>query len=751
VATLFVILALLFGGLVLLGAWLAWLAWHRSPVGVARAAALEELSVVLVELGKGLGWFTALDRALDSACDTYAAERRAARLREMPIEGIKSYTEVRVRWSALRAAGITTVHDASRWSAGQLQNIEGVGSTSAGAVAGAVARARREIEREMVAVPTDVDSSTTRAVVLAARHVLIGQRASAERREAEATQARLRATERAVREGASLFAWLLRPYDHNDMLVTCAAARAEVLASPESARGGTLATSVSTAHALMRNPVGARDLEDDLRTRYGVYSALIDARLNHRTRDADARLPSRASGGLPAEIAGLVEAQDLEISHLKATLRPYQVFGAKYVVRQSRTILGDEMGLGKTLQVIAAMVHARQRDGASHFLVVAPGSVVPNWQRELARFSDLSVAPLRGTPGERQARLDDWRKRGGVAVASFETLTLLAVDGVGLDHLVVDEAHFVKNPRAKRTQAVQRLLDDAKRVTLLTGTPMENRPGEFIHLVGMVAPDRAAELRRHDAGVHALSLSNHAFRDAVAPVYLRRNQADVLTELPERIEVEEWVDLSAADLLAYKASAGQGAMMTLRWSVTVGAGPGSAKMERLRELVEGHAEDDRKILVFSFFTRVLDLAESVLGASFRIDGALATEKRQAVIDAFTSAPGGAVLLAQIDVGGVGLNIQAASVVILMEPQLKPSTESQAIARAHRMGQSRVVMVHRLLARESIDERICALLRQKTASFEAYARGSSLKDASPMAQAVDATPALEAELARLRSA
>ena len=723
--------------------------WRDSSVGQARARVLAEIRPALTDLRQNLEWPHSLDRALDQACDSYASETREERLRAMPIESVKSRCDARVRWSALRAAGIVTVHDASGWSAVSLQRLDGIGETSARAVAHAVFSIRQVVESEPVAIPTALHSRHALRAVSAARQVLVcAEELGDLRRTADEVRAQLLALEVGVRKSTSVMAWLTRPSGRDEMEMVCGIAERRIATMQVREIVAAVAVANRRASDRLRVAPDLGTLDQEFHANYADYAALLDATLNRRVRGKDARLPSLAAGGLPLDVAGRVESQSLNLTGLKANLRPYQAFGVKYLVRQSRTILGDEMGLGKTLQAIAALVHVSTAEKATHFLVVAPGSVLINWQRELARFSALEVAPLTGPPQERHAKYQAWRRNGGVALTSYETLTSLAIDAVGLDHLIVDEAHFVKNPQAKRTQAVIRLLDDARRVTLMTGTPMENRPGEFIHLLGMVDPKRAADLRRHDSGIQLLTLANAEFRDAVAPVYLRRNQSDVLKELPDRIEVDEWIDLNGSDSTAYRDLASGGALMTLRWAVTIGAGVASTKIERMRELVDEHRDEGRKILVFSYFVRVLDVVEQSLGTVFRIDGGTSSGGRQSVLDAFGKAADGAVLLAQIDVGGVGLNIQAASVVILMEPQLKPSTESQAIARAHRMGQSKVVMVHRILARESIDERIVELLRRKTESFDAYARGSALKDASPMAQAVDAAPALEAELRRL---
>lgn len=458
-----------------------------------------------------------------------------------------------------------------------------------------------------------------------------------------------------------------------------------------------------------------------------------------------------ARGGLPSGVASRVEQQALKPHGLRVTLRPYQAFGARYMLCQARTVLGDEMGLGKTVQALAAMQHLVHAEGASRFMVIAPASLLQNWCREAARFTDLTPVLLRGTPQERRNALKAWKADGGLAVTSYATMANLALRSIGLDFLVLDEAHYVKNPGAKRSKAARVLVTEARRVALLSGTPMENRPAEFIELISMLDPALARGLRRFDTGVQQLGIGNQQFRNTVAPVYLRRNQEDVLHELPERLEMEEWVELGVADAVAYRAAACTGQLMTMRWAVTVGAGGEAAKVARLRELLDEHREDGRKVLVFSFFRRVLDVLHTVVPGGMRIDGSVSPDRRQKIIDDFTAAPDPRVLLAQIQAGGVGLNLQAASAVILMEPQWKPAVEEQAIARAHRMGQSRRVLVHRILARDTVDERLLEIMARKSAAFDDYARQSAVKTASSAATQTEVSikrDVLQAELARL---
>jgi superfamily II DNA or RNA helicase len=468
-----------------------------------------------------------------------------------------------------------------------------------------------------------------------------------------------------------------------------------------------------------------------------------------------------SQGFLPADIAEQVRVLPLDRSLLKTSLRGYQTFGAKFALVQERVILGDEMGLGKTMQSLAAMCHLAA-SGATHFLVVCPASVVINWTREVERHTLLEARRLHLPGAKRQAAEQEWAAEGGVAITTFEALRAMPEDlDVSLAMMVVDEAHYAKNPNALRTQAVSEWASRSRRALFLTGTPMENRVEEFRVLVGHLRPDVAENLDLADE-----SLDGTKFREHVAPVYLRRNQEDVLSELPDRLETQEWVTLEGAAMRTYRKAVLEGNFMAMRRAAfdprTV---KGSQKLRRLVEIVSEAADGGRKVIVFSYFRDVLETMTEVLAGRDGVPGMpvigpltgdIPPADRQAMVDELTNASGPAVLVSQIQAGGVGLNIQAASVVVIAEPQLTPSIEEQAIARAHRMGQVRPVDVHRLLCEDSVDQRVLELLAAKREAFDEYARRSDMANATP--DAVDTGSETElrnaivaAERARLKAA
>lgn len=428
--------------------------------------------------------------------------------------------------------------------------------------------------------------------------------------------------------------------------------------------------------------------------------------------------------GLSSELLKEIEAQPLNLDGLKATLRGYQTFGVKYIVHQKRTLLGDEMGLGKTIQAVASMC-ALRNEGKHHFMVVCPASVLINWCREIAKFSDLEVTKVHGDDEE---ALLYWRKNGGVAVTTYESISRFDLpEKFKFAMLVADEAHYVKNPETKRTKALVSLLQKTDGVLFMSGTPLENRVEEMCFLVSLLNKEISAQIEK----VKYISTAEQ-FRTELAPVYLRRTRDDVLTELPELTEKEQWCEMNATEQSAYRDAVMSENFMAIRqvsWNVSDISS--STKAQRLLELCDKAREEGRKVIVFSFFRETLKKAQTLLSDRCMevITGEVSPNRRQEIVDEFTKAQAGAVLISQVQAGGTGLNIQSASVIIFCEPQIKPSIENQAISRAYRMGQVRDVLVYRLLSDETIDERMLEILRSKQEAFLSFADKSVVGEES----------------------
>lgn len=429
--------------------------------------------------------------------------------------------------------------------------------------------------------------------------------------------------------------------------------------------------------------------------------------------------------GLPEDLAREIQEECFFPDGLLCELRRYQEWGVKYILHQERVLLGDEMGLGKTVQAIATMVSLRNT-GGTHFIVVCPASVITNWCREIRKMSLLSVTKVHGAG--RKAALESWIKTGGVAVTTYETVAYCKLpDDFKFKLLVVDEAHYIKNPGARRSINVKNLSVYAERLLFMTGTALENKVDEMISLIRILQPEIASKVQ----GMVFMA-SAPQFREAVSPVYYRRKREDVLTELPELIESREWCTLTRNEETFYEqAVLSKNYAEARRVSWNVDDLKDSSKAARLLELIDEAKSDGRKVIVFSFFRDTLRKVSMLLGdlCMNPINGSVTPQRRQEIIDEFDKAPAGTVLVAQIQAGGTGLNIQSASVVILCEPQFKPSIENQAISRAYRMGQTRNVLVYRLLCENTVDEKIMSTLESKQAIFDAFADKSMAAMAS----------------------
>ncbi|CEI81878.1 RNA polymerase-associated protein RapA [Oceanobacillus oncorhynchi] len=425
------------------------------------------------------------------------------------------------------------------------------------------------------------------------------------------------------------------------------------------------------------------------------------------------------SESLPEEVVGAVNNHPLDTNGLHITLRNYQIFGAKYALLYKKTLLGDEMGLGKTVQALAILNHLRQNH-QGHAVIVCPLSVIAHWKREMEQRSALQAFIFHGS--NREEQFQAWQEGTGILITTFELAGTLPLEGSHhFDALVVDEAHYVKNPNTKRSQNVYHLADEAEYVLFMSGTPLENTVEEMMQLVSVLQPGIADDLSEE-----MLLRNPQAFREAIAPVYLRRNRKDVLHELPDLEIIPEWVPFGEEEKKFYQQAVKEEQVMAMRRAGWQGGSQSkSPKLEKLLEICENAKENGHKVLVFSYFKDVIQTISSNLEneAHRVITGDVSNHKRQEIIDAFTADEAGSVLVSQITAGGVGVNIQAANVVVLCEPQWKPTMEEQAISRAYRMGQSRNVVVYRLLTEESIDVTMLDVLGEKANLFNLFVKES----------------------------
>lgn len=430
------------------------------------------------------------------------------------------------------------------------------------------------------------------------------------------------------------------------------------------------------------------------------------------------------------------------------TLRDYQVDGYKWLRRLAEWGVGgclaDDMGLGKTIQALAVLID-RQETGPA--LVIAPTSVGFNWVRESERFApELTAHLYRET--DRTEFLEE--VDGGDVVVCSYGLALRDAEKLGKvkwGTLVLDEAQFIKNSRTKTSQAIRAFKADW--TLALTGTPMENHLGELWSIFRNVSPGLFGSWENfRDRFARPIEKENDDERRAalsrvITPFVLRRTKKEVLTELPERTESNLYVELSDQERRRYDemrlAAIGEIdqivglpdtqdqrfrvlAMLTRLRQLSCHVGlvdeaweGTSAKLDLLVETLTELREEGHRALVFSQFTSYLALIRQALddaGITYQyLDGSTSAKQRQERVDAFQSGDSDAFLIS-LKAGGTGLNLTAADYVIHMDPWWNPAVEDQATDRAHRIGQTRPVMVYRIVARGTIEEQILDLHSDK---------------------------------------
>ena len=630
-------------------------------------------------------------------------ERMKLALEAMDVEHINKAKQG-IRVSLLRNAGITNVYQASCLSFNQICNIDGLGEQSAGKIIETIRQIRNNT-RQTIRIRIRVDEpSETDDELIRALYIRIHSRPL--RKECEKVYEKnhsvLQQETALAKESLNGIGWLFKSKTRKTQIVEGTEKLKTRLCGPFGS--GVLQNDFEKLCS-----VEAEQYWNDYKQNASAYySELENLGLEWSKNDT-------AAGGLPAQLAKEIEEHKLDFRYLKATLRTYQTFGTKYIVHQKKTLLGDEMGLGKTVQATAAMA-ALKAEGKTHFMVVCPASVLVNWCREVQKHSMLEVTKIHGND---ETALNYWLEKGDVAVTTYESISRFCLpENFEISMLVSDEAHYVKNPEAQRTKALLKLLKRTEYTLFMSGTPLENRVDEMCFLVSCLRPEIAKELER----VKYLSTAEQ-FRQQLATVYLRRTREDVLQELPDLIEKEQWCVLNTWEKKAYYDAVMSGNFMAIRQvSWQVDDLNESSKAARLLEICEQAKEQNRKVIVFSFFRNTLLKVSQLLSERCMepITGSISPQRRQEIVDEFSKAENGAVLISQVQAGGTGLNIQSASVIVFCEPQLKPSIENQAISRAYRMGQVRDVLVYRLLADDTIDEQIMEILKNKQFLFDNFA-------------------------------
>ncbi len=447
---------------------------------------------------------------------------------------------------------------------------------------------------------------------------------------------------------------------------------------------------------------------------------------------------------------------------LHAALRPYQLAGFNWLAAlyeyRLGGVLADDMGLGKTLQTLALFAHVRERALSDRpFLVIAPTSVVFNWASETERFTPgLKVAAITETRARRGEGLDAAIAGADLVVTSY-TLFRLEYDdyeAVEWAGLVLDEAQFVKNYQSQAYQCAKKLSAPFK--LAITGTPMENNLMELWSLLSITAPGLFANPAQFteyyrtpiEKGQDTELLAQ--LRRRVKPLMLRRTKENVASDLPDKQEQVIELELNTKHRKVYQTHLQRerqkvlgllGDLQTNRFEIFRSltllrqasldaalidpkyAAIPSTKLDAMMELVTDIVSEGHRTLIFSQFTRFLTSARDRLDAAgiehCYLDGS--TRNRSAVLTEFKTgtAP---VFLISLKAGGFGLNLTEADYCILLDPWWNPATEAQAVDRVHRIGQTRKVMVYRLVAKDTIEEKVMALKATKAALFDSVMDG-----------------------------
>ncbi|WP_326551622.1 DEAD/DEAH box helicase [Micromonospora sp. NBC_01813] len=465
------------------------------------------------------------------------------------------------------------------------------------------------------------------------------------------------------------------------------------------------------------------------------------------------------------ELATAGAAVDHQVPpEVRAELRPYQRDGFRWLaaLHEHRLggILADDMGLGKTLQALALIRHTR---AGVPFLVVAPASVIHNWVNEAARFTpDLTVRGVTQTTARRGMDLAEAAAGADIVVTSYTLFRLEFDDYQAIDWagLILDEAQFVKNHQSQGHRCAKQLAAPFK--LAITGTPMENNLLELWALCSITAPglfprlDRFTDYYRSPIEKDRDGDRLAQLRRRIRPLMLRRRKADVAADLPEKQEQVIELELDRKHRRIYQAYLQRERQKVLGLlgdleknrfeifrSLTLLRQASldialvdprhedipSAKLDMLVDQVTNLAAEGHRTLVFSQFTRFLGAARDRLEqAGIRcsyLDGA--TRSRAAVIADFKRGTSD-VFLISLKAGGFGLNLTEADYCILLDPWWNPATEAQAVDRVHRIGQTSSVMVYRMVAKDTIEEKVMALKARKAELFSSVLDGGEFASA-----------------------
>lgn len=440
---------------------------------------------------------------------------------------------------------------------------------------------------------------------------------------------------------------------------------------------------------------------------------------------------------------------------LQAELRPYQEEGFRWMMRlaqwEAGACLADDMGLGKTIQTLAVLV---ERRSLGPQLVVCPVSVLNNWRSEIRRFAPVLQVKVLGMSG--RSELVNELSAGEVLLTTYGLLQSESelLSSVTFTTAVLDEAHIIKN-MATKTSKASMLLNAQFRVAL-TGTPVQNHPGELWNLFQFLNPGLLGTVQQFTSTFikNETDATRPQLRKLISPFILRRTKSRVLDELPPKTEVIRYVQLSYEETAFYEtlrrnaiaaieaddSNAGTRQLKVLAEITKLRQAScnvklvnselklPSSKLASFLEIVDELRENRHRALVFSQFVAHLTLVRQALDHLkinyLYLDGSTPAARREELVNAFQRGDG-ELFLISLKAGGLGLNLTAADYVIHLDPWWNPAIEDQASDRAHRIGQTRPVTVYRLVAASTIEEKIIQLHQTKKDLADSLLEGSDL--------------------------
>lgn len=460
---------------------------------------------------------------------------------------------------------------------------------------------------------------------------------------------------------------------------------------------------------------------------------------------------------------------------LNAELRPYQKEGFKWINEITDLgfggVLADDMGLGKTLQIIAFLLSQKK----SKSIVVVPTSVIYNWMDEFEKFApSIRIGLVHGSKSKRDKVLRDFKRGLGIKIGeenlkekSYEKYDVLlttygtlkndekAYENLSFDYCIIDEAQNIKNPAAQATLSVKNIKSRCN--IALTGTPIENNLMELWSIFDFVMPGYLFTKDRFRERFILDESNLSELKSLITPFILRRLKEDVLSELPEKLEKKYLVEMKGKQKQLYsfyvkaiknqlnenKSSEKSGRDKINLFSyltklreicldpslVVPDYTGGSSKLTVVKEIVKDASESGKKILLFSQFTSVLKKIEEDFKKEdisyLYLDGGTSAKDRVERVKKFNEDSNIKVFLISLKAGGVGLNLTSASVVIHFDPWWNPAVEDQATDRAHRFGQENKVEVIKLVAKDTIEEKIVLMQEDKRELIQSLMDGKTM--------------------------